>query len=36
MKFHILFKLAANVLAVPITIMAFEATFSVEGYVIYP
>ena len=36
MKFHILFKLAANVLAVPITIMAYEATFSVEGRVIYP
>ena len=36
MKFHILSKLAANVLAVLITTMDFEATFSAGGRVIDP
>ena len=36
MKFCILSKLAANVLVVPITTMASEATFSVGGHVIDP
>ena len=36
MKFRILSKLVANVLAVPITIEAYKATFSVGGRVIDP
>ena len=36
MKFCILSKLTANVLAVPITTMASEATFSARGRVIDP
>ena len=36
MKFRILSKLVANVLAVPITIVAFVATFSAVGHVIDP
>ena len=36
MKFRILSKLAENVLAVPITTVAFEATFSAGGRVIDP
>ena len=36
MKFRILSKLAPNVLVVPITTMASEATFSVKGHVIDP
>ena len=36
MKFRILSKLAANVLAIPITTVAYEATFSAGGRVIDP
>ena len=36
MKFHILSKLAPNVLIFPITIVAYEATFSARGCVIDP
>ena len=36
MKFHILSKLAAHVLVVAITTMAYEATFSTRGLVIDP
>ena len=36
MKFQIFCKLAANVLVIPITTVAYEATFSAEGGVIDP
>ena len=36
MKFRILSKFAANVLAIPIITVAYEANFSTGGHVINP